>query len=57
VLRLASPLGSLDFLGNLSRVPLQLGELPLGFAITDVEIRRDVLRLRGTTVDLRLEGT
>jgi hypothetical protein len=56
VFRLASPLGSLDFLGRFSNVPLELDALPLGFEVTDVEIRRNLLRLRGSATDLRLEG-
>jgi hypothetical protein len=55
VFTITSPLGSLDFLGDFTSLPLQLGELPLGFEVTDVEIGRGVLRVRGAASDVLLE--
>jgi hypothetical protein len=49
VFRLTAPIG------NLGNVRLELADLPLGFRPTEVEIRRGVLRLRGSATDLRLE--
>ncbi len=43
-------------IANLISVRLELADLPLGFTADDVEIRRGVLRLRGSAEDLRLEA-
>lgn len=50
VFRLTAPIA------NLLNVRLQLDDLPMGFRADSVEIRRDVLRLEGSAVNLRLEG-
>ncbi|MBA2319258.1 MAG: LmeA family phospholipid-binding protein [Euzebyales bacterium] len=50
VFRPAAPLGALITVG------VEIGDLPFGFEPEEVEVRDDVLRLRGSASDLELRG-